>query len=365
MDNRIWSRLVPEVLCLVVETCDRDTLLSWALTNHLFYEIASNLLWETLYITIPELLEFCPRLGPTKWIDGRGLFINPRSLRRDPITCKILEFLANNAFRQRPSRRSAGFPMIRNQQARLPGLRVKNLIMDFEYGGATAACALELAGAETVIAGISRMLRLLPSLRVLQLDGPIHSQHLAIISRMHHVQQLKLRSRLGWTQHIDTGHSGVGPDRPGLYLLLNLQYLARLPQLQSLHLYRLAPNEAKVLASVTIKLTELKTLSLNAGPPAREDDARHHVAGLPENESPIITFLGTVQAYQVAGGYGLPQSLKHLHLQDLYCPGRPKHSNLILNTVAPCSNLVSLGLNLWTFEALRKIFLRGYFPRLA
>lgn len=354
MDRGVWSKCPPEIRALILEKCDRDTLHRLAYTNPMFYDQASNILWERVRITAQELLEFCPGFG-SFWNDTHILPINPRFLNRQQ--GKMLNFLENNAFRNRPSRRSAGFPMICDQPATLPRLRVKDLAIDYE-DQQVVTLMLRQVSSKIIIAGISKMLALFPNLQSLSLDGPIQPEHIATISQLHRLRELLLRARFEWAR------PGIG-HLSGFDSVLNLRALTRCTQLRSLAICRLAPGEARGLASAIIKLPRLTTLYVLAGPPADHNDSRHRFARLPTDVSPIVQFLEAVCFNSNTNeGVTLPSTLRNLTLQDLYRPCRPRDPGLILKCLASCSKLEFLGLQLWGIVPLREFFVVAHFPLL-
>lgn len=362
LDSPLWWKLPTEILCLIVENCDRRTLLSWSCTNQFFYEVASNILWETLRITSRELIESSQAQGP-RALFVNGTYVDPTMLKREHR--KLLYFMENNALRPRSSRRSVGFPQMHNQEAKLPKLRVKRLELDLPLRGSYGWFD-ESYEIKWTAAAVSKSLSLMPNLLFCSLEGPLRANNLGRIVQMRNLQGLKIRTKLKVAHQWHGGIYGIEHLIPDGGQILDLERLARLIHLQNLIIGRLAPGEADGLAKAVLKVTKLTQLSISAIPPAGIASSRMDFAGSCDEESPILRFLEAIWQGGVSAGapaqHHLPQSLRHLVLRDVYRPGRSKNQDLLLDTISPCSNLTSLELNLMAIKHVEKFLASAQFP---
>ncbi|KAL8688134.1 MAG: hypothetical protein Q9218_005878 [Villophora microphyllina] len=366
--TRRLPQLPLEVIWLIIKGCNRQTLVNWSCTSQSLYDAASDILWNTLRVTADELIDFAARPAPMSNPHYKPIHAGPSSLIRSDRM--ILFFLANNALRQRRSLRSPGFPSILSRRAKLPGLRVQNLILDFQDGEdphnwVNGRSELE----QLLVAAAKNMPESMPNLRTCSLEGPLHPKSLDLFVPLWKLQGLSVRSE---KEYLDrpydpdlTYASPASQQHQEPSQILNLHRLVSSPQLRDLVIGRLAPSEAKGLAAAVMDLAKLTKLSVSAVPPADTADTRKSYAGTRKDQSPVLAFLETVwgsDASTDGQGHYLSPSLQHLRLTDSYRHGMSRMENLLQDTISPCTNLAALELRLMAIEPMRTFLVQGNFP---
>lgn len=356
LDPWIWRNLPLEVLCTVIESCDRRTLVNWSCTSQFFYTLASNELWNTLSIGPEDLLSFHDRPYVTWKYEKQH---SMKELRRKDHM--IVHFLTGHAFRQRSTRRTVALPMIGDQTPKLPTARVKDLRLDFNQHHLAFSSARGVFH-EASITGLAKsILPLLLNLRTCYFEGPLCMETWDLLMKVRDLRSLTIRAEADYVLPC-----GV---RWASSQILNLQQLAGLIHLTSLSVGRLSPNEAQGLAYAVVSL-KLSTLSTCAGPPARNDrDSRSVFAGN-STHSPILTFLQAVlraSSLLASGVSAVSQTLRTVVLKDLYRrqehQGRSIDHELLADTLQ-LWQLTDLDICVMHPDILRSFFLHVELPAL-
>ncbi|KAL8768548.1 MAG: hypothetical protein Q9209_005233 [Squamulea sp. 1 TL-2023] len=350
IDPSIWGGLPLDVLCTVVESCDHETLISWSCTSVFFYNLASDLLWETLRINANEV-------NTSKHRDF-ARWISPENLKREH--AMIVYFMTNNALRRRATRRTIGLPLIYNQMAKLPWLRVKRLRFDFQ---SSPYYVEKLFQGWYIAPVLHKVLHLMPQLQNLYFEGYLCKSVWDRLLTMRDLRDLSIRTGAEYVQRCTNNRLIKWANNQ----LLDLRRLAGLAHLKSLSIGRLAPLEAQGLAQAVLRL-KLSGLYVCAGPPAQDDsDLRSIFAGT-HGESPILTFLEAIMAgsYQQADSDAapilLPETLKRLTLRDVYRSGQSTNDNMLLDTLHPCQSLTSLDICMMAPNQMQSFLRYAKFP---
>lgn len=369
MDPTIWSNLPLEVICTVVESSDYETLINWSCTSVFFYDIASDLLWESI------------KVGPEQILTHRNpVYIIWHTLAEENInnhqrrTDLMVPFLSKNAFRKRTTRGMRGFPTIHKQSAKLPCTRVRKLRFDFNHRGPQdyiTPIRMQLWDTRCVV---HKVLQLMPHLRSCCFEGPLDSDTWQVILKTKGLQDLGIRTTAEFIlpRQIRLPNSDT---QWASSQVLSLQHLDRLTHLKDLRIGRLAPLEAQGLAQAVLNLS-LSRLRICAGPPAKNhSDERSLFAGT-YDESPIITFLEAILllSHQQDGGgndgsdaesCSLPETLTRLTLMDVYRSVQSTNHSLLLDAVGPCQSLTHLDISMLAPSQIGNFFLHAEFPALS
>lgn len=128
-DPAFWSKLPPEIISMIVENCDRGTIINWSCTCSSFYDIASNVLWRSLSLSAEALYGFTQ----CELRDRQGKYLFKRKNVGSvsvPSKSDMIPFLDKKAFRSNKLFRAAfAFPV---PSAKLPGERVRD-VSDFRH----------------------------------------------------------------------------------------------------------------------------------------------------------------------------------------------------------------------------------------
>ncbi|KAL8778092.1 MAG: hypothetical protein Q9213_007567 [Squamulea squamosa] len=216
---------------MVIENSDYETLFSWSVTSKFCYDIAGNIIWECFCFRRSNLVK-----------DGD----------------RINAICSEPPFETKPlAQRAKKFTFVPRQDK-------------------LGSDALTMAWCMTDI------LKRVPNLHRVTLDGHIPSNALDILGGAKDLQKIKLR--LNWE------FNRTLPRENQSNLMLDFIILASLERLQTLRLGRLTPGEARGLASgiYGLPLTELR---VSAAPPGDNDDVRKSYAGIATDKSPIELFL--------------------------------------------------------------------------
>lgn len=312
LDPSIWRNLPLEVLCNVIDNCDKPTLVSWSCTSQSFYTFASNKLWETLSIGPEDIVSFYGRSRPLSKFERQHQLKLCRSNH-------MVEFLTGNAFRQRSTRSTVGFPPIGDQTPELPTSRAR--VLRFDLNGHYPNSADCLSCFEEFITGLmKKLLPLLPRLRAYHFEGNLRRETWSLLMKVRHMRSLTIRTEADYVLPcwgVERTTRGWASDQ-----VLDMQQLTGLTHLTSLSIGRLSPKEAEGLAHAVVNL-KLSTLSIRASPPARTTRDPYSKFAGDCSHSPIFLFLRTVmQASSLLASRGttapLSHSLSTVFLEDLF-----------------------------------------------
>ncbi|KAL8963782.1 MAG: hypothetical protein Q9183_004962, partial [Haloplaca sp. 2 TL-2023] len=314
MDPSIWSKVPYDILYLIVKVCDRQTLINWSCTNQIFYDFASNILWERIEISTEQITTYCTsRDGDwSSVVDGS---------HTDP-ELRLALFLGMNSFRH-SYRHYPGFPEILGEQAKLPTQRAVKLRLEY-MDHANHKYIINSNGLKSVVKAISEIVGFMPNLRVCQLEGPLQAEILEPVTCvLKNLRELRLREGAEFVHHSIPGLSFDYPEEiMECDQTLPLQRLSYCTHLTRLKVMRLAPREAESLAMAISGLPHLTHLAITAAPAAAEHDPRKSFAGTSEDDSPIFSFLSAlwrdVPSSKTPKFSPFPMTLQYLTLRDLY-----------------------------------------------
>lgn len=339
----LWSKLRPELILIVLENSDRQTLISWSCTCRYYYDRASDVLWKSLYLRPKEVLQFSVHRRLDKRMVARGI-------KRD--SNRIMFFLKEDAFRGRLSGGLAEW----TPPAKAPRHRVRQLRVNFlgpDPKRANWASFPYSANSLWIEPDVSRLFGLMPNLRAFSFDGMLHPATFHTIAFPRKLHTLKLRASVKKLQHLDYDRNVGGAGGAQTWnQILQFRSLSNLTSLRKLTVGRLVPDEAEGLAEAVVNL-HLSHLSVFAAPPAVAGDQDFEISfrGKVHDESPILTFLRWIQQQGVHNGTAvgpgagcLPLTLQVLGLKDHYRAWQPGNGDLLLHTVNPCRSLVKLEL---------------------
>ena len=358
MDPSTWSKLPFDILYFIVKVCDRQTLINWSCTNQVFYDFASNILWERIVITTEQITEHC-KSYQSDWSSVDGSHTDP--------DLRLALFLGMNCFRD-SNRHYPGFPTILGEQAKLPTQRVVKLRLGYT-DHVSFKYVIDSSRLKSVIKAISEIIAFMPNLRVCQLDGPLRAENLEPVPCvLKDLRELRLREGAEFVNHSIPGLTFDNPDEiMECDQTLPLQRLSYCT-LTRLKVMRLAPREAKSLATAVSRLPCLTHLAITAAPAAAEDDPRKSFAGTLEDDSPIYGFLSAlwrdVPLSKTPKFSPLPMTLKNLVLRDLYRLFPSNNKYLVYDSVSPLVDLTFLALDLQTTIPLSHFFQHTTFPLL-
>ncbi|KAL8871358.1 MAG: hypothetical protein Q9174_002788 [Haloplaca sp. 1 TL-2023] len=359
MDPSTWAKLPCDILYLIAETCDRQTLINWSCTNQVFYDFASNILWEKITITTEQILEYC-KSHESDWSLVDGSHTGPDS--------RLAVFLGMNCFRY-SNRHYPGFPTILGEEAKLPTQRALKLRLhytdhpNFKY-------IIDSSRLKSVNKAFSEIIASMPNLRFCALDGPFQAEILEPLTFvLKNLRELRLRHGAEFVHHSIPSLTFDNPDEIlECDQTLPLQRLSYRTHLTRLQLMRLAPREAESLATAVSKLPHLTHLWINAAPAATEDDPRKSFAGALKDDSPIYGFLSALWRDRLSSKTSkvspLPVTLTYLDLRDLYRAFPSDNKYLIYDCVSPLVHLKLLSLNFETTTPLSHFFQHATLPNL-
>ncbi|KAL8646688.1 MAG: hypothetical protein Q9226_006752 [Calogaya cf. arnoldii] len=354
MDPSIWCNLPLEVLCTVVENCDHETLIDWSCTSEFFYNISSDVLWETLRFTGQEIYLAAPH-STHNITTNRQAVANFR--RKDGM---IVYFLTHNALRQRFTRKAGGFPLIQRQTAKLPSTRVKDLRFDFD--------GKEIMMDEHEDEEIMRQtLELTPQLRRCYVEGELSNDTWGHLMRATSLRSLEIRPS---AEYVKNRSTSARAGRWAYSQILSLQHLVGLSQLNSLTIGRLTTKEARGLAQAVVNLPNLSAFSISASAPCKDtEDVRSIFADF-VGESPIFEFLASVlQHWSRRAVNNIPplaRTLRKMELRDVYQggAGQLRQDNLLFDTLQYFQDLNTLQICLVRPRALQVFFSQAHLPAL-
>ncbi|KAL9030189.1 MAG: hypothetical protein Q9196_001659 [Gyalolechia fulgens] len=356
----IWSRLPNELLCIIVENCDRQTLISWSCTSAFFYNLASNILWKSLHIIPQDLEGAYTTCRNSSGMDMRRFDSNKEG--------KLILFLTNTlwSFRSRSLGKNVAFSLGGRQEPKLPAQRVKSLSVDFR--GVRRGQNNAVQNENLVLSAFTNSIEQMNQLQRCQYEGLIFPQMMKPLEEKRHtLRDLGLR----WeSEYLPATEHGLGPTLLAFNQILDLRVLAGLRQLRTLTIGRLVPREARGLAEAVVKL-KLAVLIVGSAPPADNDDVNRSLVGTNDDESPLLTFLDCVcqlkPMTKTHAGFwegGLPPTLRQLRLKDLYRPARSNKKRTILNAIGNCTKLQGLELRTMASIQLKIFFQRAEMPSL-
>ncbi|KAL9002186.1 MAG: hypothetical protein Q9188_004866 [Gyalolechia gomerana] len=353
----IWSFLPNDILCIIVENCDRQTLISWSCTNSLFYNLASNILWRSLQI-LPQDLDGAHRTCRNSFgMDPRIFEKNKEGM--------LIPFLTNTPFRSHPLK-NVVFPLIAGQKPKLPAQRIKFLSVDFR--GERRGQETIFQNRKLIVLAFANSIEQMTQLQRCHFEGRVFPQMMKpLLEKKHTLRELALR----WgSEYLRATEQGLGPSLVAFNQILDLRVLAGLRQLRTLTIGRLVPQEARGLAEAVVKL-RLEVLVVVSAPPADNNDTNRSLVGTKDDESPLLIFLDCVcqlkPMIKTHAGFwegGLPPTLRHLRLKDLYRSAKSNKKMTILNAIGNCTELRGLELRTMASTQLKIFFQRAQMPAL-
>ncbi len=267
-----WFSLPNELVCMVVERSDRETLFNWTYTSKFYYNVAADLIWRS----------FCFRNGgDRKWypLDALG-----------------------------PT-----FPF----QSKSPAQRVRN----FEF--------LSASRRGFAISYITNALGELSNLEHVSLEGDVHPDGFDAFIQNKNLRCLSMRQRT----EFEPVNGNETPESLCSYIF-NFAPLAGIASLADLRVGQLTPAEAPGLAKAIRDLPLVK-LTIVAAPPADMDDPRTSYSGTEIDKSPIQTMLEiTLESPGEIKGT-LPPTLRDITLRDRFRPFQSTNKDLLLDVFRP------------------------------
>ncbi|KAL8646689.1 MAG: hypothetical protein Q9226_006753 [Calogaya cf. arnoldii] len=310
----VWSRTPREIVCMVIEESDRETLFNWSRTSKYYYNIAADIIWRWFCINDPQPY---------------------RSWNR---TCRRIDAL----------RLKTRF------ETKSPAQRVKDLHFFTAWNESAYDPVTQRRAATRCM---TDALNLLPNLERVLLEVDVHPDGLVALKKNEHLQELVLRL---WVEFFPLDYDD--DQKPICSYTLDFASLAGLGYLQHLSIGRLTPLEVLGLAKAICALP-LTKLRLDAAPPADSDDPRKSYTGTEVDKSPIQTLLETVK---LSGGQfsgHLPTSLQSISIRNIYRPFRSSDENLLLATIHP-GNVTRLDLCVIAPKNLMQFFRHARYPKL-
>ncbi|KAI4239971.1 MAG: hypothetical protein L6R40_005402 [Gallowayella cf. fulva] len=235
----IWSQLPWEILCLVVEQCNRRTLINWSCTNSFFHKISSRIIWHTLNVRVRNLNQLIQL--------KHALSGNHRGLTK-PYAQRV------KSFRFTIYEHGEGF--------------TASIIRRY-----FASCKVD-------------MLVQMPNLQKVSLEGPLRPETLHLLAQCKRLQKVSLRTKRAFLPYLKSDPFDDDQDTLPSPHTLSMLPLAHLTQLSKLKICRVTPKEAYGLARA-IRDLPLTALAIAAAPPADHSDPRMSYADLYEDQSPI------------------------------------------------------------------------------
>ncbi|KAI4191018.1 MAG: hypothetical protein L6R41_000407 [Letrouitia leprolyta] len=350
----IWCGLPNEILCAIIEQSDRETRLAWSCTNTFFYNFASNLLWRSLHIT-PKNLE-----GSWNKVVHKNVF----DLQKFDGDKKgmLVPFLSHTSFSLYRQCRKLAHSEDYERAPKLPAQRVKFLSIDFSWDKKDQT--REFQNQEVIIHAFGESIGGMSQLQRCHYEGRLFADILEMLldrKTKSTLRELVLRWKSEYvrcTEHVIISQI---PD---------FRVLAGLGQLRTLSIGRLAPHEARGLAEAVVTLEALEALEVSSAPPADDNDSQRNLFGTTRNESPLLIFLSRVcqlrpMTKTYAGMWGgLPSTLQHLRLKDIYRPVKSKKKRTILDAIGNCKKLRRLELRTMATNQLKIFFRHAELPSL-
>ncbi|KAL8685472.1 MAG: hypothetical protein Q9218_007738 [Villophora microphyllina] len=366
LDPRVWSKVPPEIVCLIIELCDRETLINWSCTNCFFYDVASDVLWETINLRPHELMNTDPVSNAWRGFRGEDYAHVNKQKRADGT---IIHLLANEGFRRPSSRRSNGFRKLGGRSPKPPGVRVKGLRLAFLKGVPFEKPNTRVPASMTqryVTAVTRNLLPLVPNLIDCTFEGPLHQLTFSLLTKLQNLRKLDIRRGLEFVQPAWEDMDADVILHELKNQLLNFCSLSFLTQLRILRIGRLVPKEAQGLAEAVSTLTRVTSLSISTSPAASNDDDRLSFAGSCSDESPILLFLKAILQCgcktSTSARRHLPDTLTDLTLKDDWRVCRSTNTNILLDTISPCSRLYQLEIRLMDAGLVSHFLAHAYFP---
>ncbi|KAI4239579.1 MAG: hypothetical protein LQ349_000253 [Xanthoria aureola] len=267
----VWFSLPNELVCMVVERSDRETLFNWAYTSKFYYNVAADLIWRSFRVRNPGRKPYpFDALGPT-------------------------------------------FPF----QSKSPAQRIKN----FEF---FSALRRGLA-----ISCITNALGQLSNLEHVSLEGHVHPDGFNALIQNKNLRCLSMRQ--GTEFQPDDGNE---TSESLCSYTFNFAPLAGIASLADLRVGQLTPAEAPGLAKAIRDLPLVK-LTIVAAPPADLDDPRKSYSGTEIDKSPSQTILEiTLESPGEIKGT-LPPTLQDITLRDRFRPFQSTNKDLLLDVFRP------------------------------
>ncbi|KAL9008127.1 MAG: hypothetical protein Q9173_006717 [Seirophora scorigena] len=366
-DPAFWSKLPPEIVAMIIETCDRETIINWSCTSSSFYDIASNVLWRSLSLSAEALYGFTQ----CELRDRHGKYLfKCKGMGRvsEPFKRDMISFLDKKAFRLSKSSRTAlAFPV---PSAKLPGERVRDLHVNFIADHPTEHCMMMMMTSQRHIeAAVRRLLELMPDLQSFSFEGILHRPALAALATIRNLRQLELRGEEDSLRDLDPYFDGEAQPIPALSLLLDIHVLGNLSTLRKLTIGRLTPLEAHPLGAVIVRL-ELDYLFVSSAPPVSGAHVPGDFRGTTEDVSPLLSVLKSILQHRCRKGTNdetagtFPLTLRSLILRDHYRIWQQSNENVLLETVSNCRNLTYLEIQVKAIRPLEKFLTHAAFPSL-
>ncbi|KAI4251349.1 MAG: hypothetical protein L6R42_008417, partial [Xanthoria sp. 1 TBL-2021] len=307
----VWSGMPRELVCMVVERSDRETLRNWSRTSKFYYNIAADIIWNSFAVRDPK--------------PGRAWY------RIDALRSKL------------------------RFQTKSPAQRVKTFTYFATQDGSNFDAVIERRLATRCM---TDALKYMPNLQLVALEGHVHPDGFDALTQNKQLQKLRLRLCSEYLRF-----DNDAPEEPSCSYTLNFAPLAGITSLRALLVGRLTPREAPGLALAVRGLLQLLKLQLSAAPPADTEDPRGSYAGTDNDNSPIQIFLETVLSKPTASKRHLPLSLTHIQFQDIYRPFRSSKKDLVLAAIR--SDVCFLDLSIIATQQLKHFFRHAAMPRLS
>ncbi|KAI4188758.1 MAG: hypothetical protein LQ348_003890 [Seirophora lacunosa] len=366
-DPAFWSKLPPEIIAMIVENCDRETIINWSCTCSSFYDIASNVLWRSLSLSAEALYGFTQ----CDLRDSQGKYLFKRtSVGSVSVPCKndMVPFLDKKAFRANKLFRTAfAFPV---PSAKLPGERVRDLRVNFIADHPTAHYMMMMSSQRHIEAAVRRLLELMPNLHSFSFEGILHRPALAALVTIRNLRQLELRGEEDSIQDLDPYFDGEAEPIPALSLVLNVRILGNLSALRKLTIGRLTPLEARPLGAAIVGL-DLDYLLISSAPPVHGAHVPGDFRGTMEDVSPLLSVLKSILQHRRRKGTNdgragtFPLTLRSLTLRDHYRIWQQHNENVLLDTVSKCRDLTYLEIQVKAIGPLEKLLTHATFPSLS
>ncbi|KAL8647716.1 MAG: hypothetical protein Q9210_005391 [Variospora velana] len=361
-DPAVWSKLPVEILAIIIEHCDRQTIINWSCTHGFFYDIASNALWKSLFLP-PEAMSVFTQCK-LRDRQGKCLFRGRRTGRVwEPCKNNMVHFLDKKAFGENSSVTEVAFPV---PSARLPGERVRNLRVNFV--ASYPHNHFMMTSPRHIDAVVLRLLTCMPNLQSFSFEGILHQQTLAVLAIIRSLRKLELRGEEDSLQALDPDFDSAGQPIPAMGLVLDFRNLGIFNVLRDLTVGRLTPLEAHRLGEAIIKL-DLDHLCVSSAPPVDGAHAQADFRGTIADESPLLTLLKSILQHgrqdisgETAGTF--PLTLRTLTLRDHYRIWQHCNENVLLDTVSPCRNLTYIEIQVKAVRPLENFLMHATFPSL-
>lgn len=291
-------KLPAEIIYIIMENSDKETLSSWARTSQDFNPLATRLLWRSLFIN----------LAHTERNDDKRI-LDEWYWNLDRLTILI-------------SDRAVGKPSTPS------GSLVHELQLDLRTG-------FSFTNEQTFIDTLPRLLSRVPNLEHCIIEGAIYNMHLREVAKVRDLKSLEIRPGQYYKRAFVRNADSHGPF-PWESRIIEFGILGPMAPLRTLKIGRLVKEEGVSLAR-TIRDLQLTHLEVSAADFSELDEDE-------ESPSPLITFLEVVLNGAEEDGKGrFPSSLETLVLRDLFHAHVPMSQNL-LTTLIDRSNLKNLAM---------------------